>query len=103
MKELHEQQEEYRKLLIHSHNKPLLDEALEYADSPNSFNFSLNEILSLTSNELKLFMFLQIVLNERKMYVSDDLCSILDMTKYELEVAVNGLIKKNYLNDNSEK
>ena len=99
MKELHKQQEEYYDLLTASHNKPLIDEALENADKLNSFDFSLKEILSLTSNELKLFMFLKIVLKDRNMYVSKDLYDILDMTRYEIESAVAGLIEKEYLNN----
>ena len=99
MEELHKQQEEYYDLLKASHNKPLIDEALENADKLNSFDFSLKQILSLTSNELKLFMFLKIVLKGRNMYVSKDLCDILDMTRYEIESAVAGLIEKEYLNN----
>ena len=77
----------------------MIDEALENADKLNSFDFSLKQILSLTSNELKLFMFLKIVLKGRNMYVSKDLCDILDMTRYEIESAVAGLIEKEYLNN----
>lgn len=102
MKELYKQQKEYSDLLVASHNKPILDEAFDNADRFNSFDFTLNEILNLTSNELKLFMFLKIVLKERGMYISDDLQDILNMTRYELIAAHEGLIKKEYLNNKSE-
>lgn len=93
--EIEKEKEKYNGLS--EDNKPIIKKGLEEADKLHTFSFSLNNILELKGNELKLLMFLLRFNEDRPLCISQDLRFILEMNSFEFDLALKGLINKGYI------